>query len=333
MAHLLLGASPAALAASPFAPAFRETPPVNAARLGWRGKEPPLLFLVPAISAYVGGDVVAGLVAHDVALLDGATLFLDVGTNGEIVLAAGGGIHACSAPAGPAFEGARISMGMRAAPGAISRIGLAPDGSLETGVIGGGSAVGLCGSGLLDAVATLRRIGVVDEGGRLLERGEAERLPSPPNPDLLSRLHAAAAGPAFWLARPSSAGEGGVALTQRDIRELQLAKGAVAAGVRALLEAAGLAPAAVTRVLLAGGFGSCLNPASALAIGLLPAGFRIERVRSVGNAALAGARLFLLSEEERASAAALARSASSIELSEQAGFQIAFAEGMLFPGL
>jgi uncharacterized 2Fe-2S/4Fe-4S cluster protein (DUF4445 family) len=331
MAHLLLGVPAAALAASPFVPAFRESPPLSASSLGWRGGDAPLLWLVPGVSAFVGGDIVAGLLAHDVARLDGSTLFLDIGTNGEIALAAAGRLHTAAAAAGPAFEGARIAQGMRAASGAVCRVGLAVDGALRSEIVGGGPARGICGTGLLDAAATLRRVGVIDPGGRLLSRDEAGAELSALHPDILSRLHGKPDGPAFWLVHPSASGGSGVALTQRDVREFQLAKGAVAAGVRILLETAGLAPETLDRTLLAGGFGSYLDPASALATGLLPAGIRPERVRSVGNAALAGTRLFLLSEEERAAAGDLARSAAYVDLSNRDGFQIAFAREMLFP--
>lgn len=330
MTHLLLGVPPGALAVSPFIPAFNGPVAVNAALIGWRGGEPPLLLTAPNIAAYVGGDITAGLLAHDVEVLKGNTLFLDVGTNGEIVLYSGGRLYACAAAAGPAFEGARIRQGMRAAVGAVSHVRLGEGGGLETETVEKARpARGICGTGLLDAVAALLRTGLVDESGRMLDAEEAAGLRL--NGDVASRLHADADGNAYWLEWPSDHGGPGVALTARDVREFQLAKGAVAAGVRVLLEIAGIAPGDLDRVFLAGGFGSYLNPEAALAVGLLPAGVPLGKVRAVGNASLAGARLYLLSEDERRRADEIADRVEYVELSGRDDFQIAFAEEMLFP--
>ncbi len=330
MNHLLLGVEAGALALSPFVPCFRAAPPIHAETLGWRGRPAPLIMIVPNIAAYVGGDITAGIVAHQVMRTPGNVLFLDVGTNGEIVLAANGRVYACAAAAGPAFEGARIRQGMRATAGAVSRVELSGAGDIEIAVVGGNRpARGICGTGLLDAVAALRRLGVIDDGGRMLEPAEAaeEGVPAP----ALKRLHLADDGPAFWLEMPGGHGDSGVALQHRDVREFQLAKGAVAAGARVLLELAGLKPEDVDQVLLAGGFGNYLRPETALGVGLLPGGIRLERVKSVGNAALAGTRLFLLSRAERQAAEEASREVRYVELSGREDFQIAFAEEMLFP--
>ena len=332
MNHLLLGVPPGALAQAPFIPAFRGPVAVSAADIGWEGDEPPLVHVLPNISAYVGGDITAGMLAHDIHRLDGKTLFLDVGTNGEIALAVDGVVYACATAAGPAFEGARIKQGMRAAPGAISKVGLTGDGMLEIGVVDSlRPARGICGTGLLDAVAVLLRAGVIDEGGRVLDAEEARENNPEIKEGLLAMAHEDEEGPAVWLERPGGRGNPGVSLTQRDVRELQLAKGAVAAGVKVLLNVAGLKPTDLDRVLLAGGFGNYLDPASALGIGMLPPEIDRNRVRSVGNASLAGTRLCLLSDEERNEAAELSRRVRYIELSGRDDFQAAFAEEMLFP--
>ncbi len=330
MNHLFLGVEAGALALSPFVPCFREAPPIPAEALGWTGRPAPLVMVVPNIAAYVGGDITAGIVAHQVMRSSEKVLFLDVGTNGEIVLAANGTVYACAAAAGPAFEGARIRQGMRATSGAVSRVEAGSAGEIGIAVVGESRpARGICGTGLLDAVAALRRLGVIDEGGRMLEPDEAaaEGVPAP----ALKRLHLADDGPAFWLEMPGGHGDSGVALTHRDVREFQLAKGAVAAGARVLLALAGIKPEEVDQVLLAGGFGNYLRPEAALAVGLLPAGIRLERVKSVGNAALAGTRLFLLSRAERRAAEEASRIVRYVELSGREDFQIAFAEEMLFP--
>ncbi len=328
MNHLLLGVDPGALAVSPFIPCFRDVPPIPAASLGWNGNA-PLFLIVPNIAAYVGGDITAGIAAHDVADLPGVTLFLDVGTNGEIVLAANGRVYACAAAAGPAFEGARISQGMRAQPRAIHWLDVAGD-RLVAKVIGDTTpAKGICGTGLLDAVASLLRVGIVDEGGRMVDIDEAGDLGL--SSDLLERLHEGEDGMAFWLERPTGHGDAGVALTQRDVREFQLAKGAVAAGVKVLLGVAGIGAEQVDRVFLAGGFGSYLRPESAVGVGLLPEGILATRVEAVGNASLAGTRLYLLSVAERERADNLLGRVEYIELSGRDDFQHAFAEEMLFP--
>ncbi len=329
MNHLLLGVDPRPLAVSPFIPCFRTVEPVAAGEIGWRTEPAPLVVIVPNIAAYVGGDITAGVVAHGVAEGPGTVLFLDIGTNGEIVLRANGKTYACAAAAGPAFEGARIGQGMRAAPGAVCRVDATPEGDLDIGVVDSLSpARGVCGTGLLDAAAVLRKLGAIDEGGRLLDPDEARDadVPAP----LRQRLFEDDAGSAVWLERPAD-GSPGVRLTQRDIRELQLAKGAIAAGVRVLLGVAGLAPEGVDEVLLAGGFGNYLRPESALGVGILPAGVAVAKIRSVGNASLAGTRLCLLSEQERRRAETLSAAIEYVELSGRDDFQSAFAEEMLFP--
>ena len=328
MQHLLLGLDIGPLAVAPFASPFTDAVVVEADAAGWTGEGKPRLLVLPAIGSYVGGDVTAGLLAYRVDELPGNTLFMDIGTNGEIVLAAGGRLYACAAAAGPAFEGARISRGMRARIGAIAGVGLGPEGELETMVLGGAPEAGICGTGLLDAAATLLDSGVMDDSGRLLEQDEVEELGL--SCDMISRVGRNDSGLFFRLEKEVGMA-GGVALTQRDLRELQLAKGAMAAGARMLLAEAGIAAEELDAVLLAGGFGCRLNPASALRIGLLPRGVAPDRVRAVGNASLAGTRLYLLSARERERADALRRKVAYVELSGREDFASIFAEEMLFP--
>jgi uncharacterized 2Fe-2S/4Fe-4S cluster protein (DUF4445 family) len=331
MTHLLLGVPAQALALAPFIPVFRSAGVVDTGRLGWAGDAPPPSYIVPGVSAYVGGDITAGLLAHDVCRTGKRTLFLDVGTNGEIALAANGKIYACAAAAGPAFEGARISRGMRAAAGAIARVGVAADGDLDIGTIDSVlPAKGLCGTGLLDAIATLIRTGVVDETGRMLEPEEALEARPDLGEKIAARIRETPEGCAFRLAGSPSGGDE-LLLTQTDVREFQLAKGAIAAGCRVLLDIAGVRTGDLDAVLLAGGFGNYLDPGSAIAAGLLPAGIKPDRIRSIGNASLAGARMCLLSRFERAEAEALIRAVEYVELSGRDDFQTAFAEEMLFP--
>lgn len=326
MTHLFLGVSPASLAISPFAPVFRDGITVPGSELGWAGETPPLVRVLPCVSAFVGGDVVAGMLVHDMHRESGITLLLDAGTNGEIALSVRGELFTCSTAAGPAFEGARISQGMRASPGAISRVVFGDDNDLEVGTIDFLPAKGLCGTGLLDAVAALRLGGVIDGYGRVLEREEVSDLAGS---KLAARIFGDGQESAVQLS--SCDVEPGVFLTQKDVREFQLAKGAIAAGVRILCAEAGVRLSDVDQVLLAGGFGNYLDPYSTQLTGLLPAGIRTDGVRPVGNASLAGARLCLLSPGERRMADALTERVRHIELAGHRDFQRIFAEEMLFP--
>jgi len=338
MQHLLLGLDASAIAAAPFVATGRRGMELPAGEAGLRACGPGVpLLLLPCVSAYVGGDIVAGLLAEGVHGRAGRGLFLDVGTNGEMALAADGRTWACSTAAGPAFEGARIRCGTRASSGAIPAVSW-EGGALRVATIHRAPPAGLCGTGLLDAVATLLDLGVVDETGRLLDGGEyAESFPGAA-PDILGRLVERDGGPAFVLARGepeaggAAAGEGReVYLTQRDIREFQLAKGAIAAGAQVMLQEAGIAWDGLDTVWLAGGFGNWLRPASALRVGLLGPSLPVGRIAFVGNAALAGARLYLISRAERREAERLRREVVYRELSGRPDFQQAFALEMMFP--
>lgn len=323
MQHLLMGVSPENIAQSPFTPAFAAATSARAAELGLSAGPLARLTVMPAISGYVGGDIVAGLVAT--GLLDeplGAVLFIDIGTNGEMVLVSDGRATSCSTAAGPAFEGARISSGMRAMSGAIEEVRFT-GGDLECLTIDGAAPRGICGTGLIDAGAALLAAGLMENSGRLLEPGE---LPRELAPALRARIRPDADDPAILLGAGRE-----VALTQRDLRELQLAKAAVRAGAETLLAEAGLTSLDLSRVVLAGAFGSYIDPKTALAIGLLP-DVPVERVNFAGNTSAAGARMALLDVAAREKARRLAQTVGYLELSGRADFQERFAEAMFFPG-
>lgn len=327
MNHLLLGLPCQGLTTSPFVPVFRRGKYVTANPSGqW--------YILPNISAYVGGDIVAGLLAHSICDQPGHTLFLDVGTNGEMVLVSNGTVSAAAAAAGPAFEGARIRQGMRASPGAVAGTGIDENGRLRLSVIDGRDPRGICGTGLLSAVNLLLREGIIDDGGKMRSREEVLAA-NPEIPiDLLARIfrrEGENGETAFWLARPGSGNSEGVALTQQDVREFQLAKGAMAAGAALLLADAGVEANQLDGVVLAGGFGSYLDPAAATGTGLIPPGVPAEKIHAVGNSSLAGARLCLLSRRDRELAEQLADRVGYIELSTKPSFQMAFAQGMMFP--
>jgi uncharacterized 2Fe-2S/4Fe-4S cluster protein (DUF4445 family) len=271
------------------------------------------------------------MIAVDLERRERPTLFVDVGTNGEVALGDRTRLLACSSAAGPAFEGARISCGMRAMHGAIDRVTLSPEtGDLRLRVLGGGLPRGVCGTGLIDAAAVFLRAGLMDESGVLIEAEEARRRLPPP---LAARVREAERGVEVLLA-PSAATRDrrrDLTLTQRDMRELQLAKGAIRAGAEVLLKARGIRGSQLDRVLLAGGFGNFINPASALAIGLFPEEVREAQLEFVGNTAAAGAKLCLADARQRRRVGEVSRRIEYLELSGRNDFQEAFMEAMLFP--
>ena len=282
---------------------------------------------MPVIGGFVGGDTVAGILATGLAEAEKPSLFVDIGTNGEIVLSAGGKLSAASTAAGPAFEGARISCGMRGSTGAIEKVVV--DGRLRINVIGNVWPAGLCGSGLIDAAAELLRHGLLTPQGRLQT---PDQLLPKVLPDLASRvvLHA---GQVWFLLAPETETADGrpIVLTQQDLRELQLAAGAIRAGIVILLRRAGVEPKDLDRVLIGGGFGNFIRRSNAQRIGLLPSQIEHRRICFRGNTSLAGAQLVALSREAREQAEGLARRTEHVDLSTDAEFSRAFAEAMIFP--
>ncbi|MGC8837927.1 MAG: ASKHA domain-containing protein [Anaerolineae bacterium] len=325
MEHLFLGLDPRGIAVSPFVPVIGHMVEVSAAEAGVHIHPRAVVTVFPVVGGYVGGDTVGVILATELHQDPRIRLAIDIGTNGEIVLGSRERLLACAAAAGPAFEGAQISCGMRAASGAIDQVVLGEEVRLR--VLGGGVPRGICGSGLLDAVAELVRVGLVDTRGRLLLPEEA---PRPVPQGVAARVHETETGRAFLLDGPRPERPYPLDLTQQDIRQLQLAKGAICAGVRILERELGVAHEEVAEVLLAGAFGSYLNPKSALAVGLIPP-TALERVLAVGNAAAEGARLALLSARERRTAQALPRTVEYVELSSRPDFPEEFLKALAFP--
>ena len=325
MQQLLLGLDPSPLGEHPFKPAFTDTQTVKASPLGLQTHPEATLTVFPQIGGFVGGDTVAGLLASHFDTLAQPTLLVDIGTNGEIALLKEGRILAASTAAGPAFEGARISQGMRATTGAIDQVWL-QNGELRCHVIGETAACGLCGSALVDTVAELLRMGLVDPTGLLA-------LPEPRPPALTDalakRLLTNGDGNVFVLTYDAS-GAPSVKLTQRDIRELQLASGAIRSGIEALLRRAKLTLHDLDAILLAGGFGNYIRRENALRIGLLPPVYYLS-IRFIGNASLTGAKRALLAQSELALAQTLRSRTTHIELGSEPEFADLFMEHMLFP--
>jgi uncharacterized 2Fe-2S/4Fe-4S cluster protein (DUF4445 family) len=319
MTHLAAAVSPQWLAQYPYVPAFRASLCCQARELGIAIHELGKVYFLPGIGRFVGGDTVAVILAAGLDTSPTVKLAVDVGTNGEIVLGSRQRLLACSTAAGPAFEGAHIRHGMRAATGAIDRVDLV-DGDIRCHVLGETEPQGVCGSGLIDAVAVLLRTGLVDASGRLMEGAQC---PAGVPKALRERLGMVGGERAFLLA-------GQVVITQRDIREVQLAKGAIAAGARILMRLLGVGAGDLDQVLLAGAFGNFLRRDNAIRIGLLPP-VQGERVSFIGNAACAGAEMALLSTVHRQRAEAIARQVEYVEISAIPDFQDLFAEEMMFP--
>ena len=319
MHHLALGITPATIAVSPYVPVTRDGLTLRAADLGIALPSAQAYFL-PLIGAYVGADTLAVVMATGLDESDEVRLAVDIGTNGEMALGSRDYILACSAPEGPAFEGAEIRQGMRASAGAIDRVRILED--VRVWTIGDVAPKGICGSGLIDALSQMVRRGIVEENGRLLPRPDLEgRLP----PKVLERVAGKDYTWEFVLSWDPY-----VAITQDDVRQLQLAKGTIHCGVRILMEELGIDASQIAQVYLAGAFGNFVDKRSALGIGMLPPAIPPDRIVGVGNAAGQGSRMTLLSKSIRGRAEALARRIEYFELSKHPHFEEVFIESLGF---
>jgi len=320
MHHLALGITPATIVVSPYVAVSRDPLQVKATELGIALPNAWVYFL-PLIGAYVGADTLAVIMATDLDESDEIRLAVDIGTNGEMALGSRERILACSAPAGPAFEGAEIQHGMRAAVGAIDRVRIQEDVRIWT--IGDVPPRGICGSGLIDALDQMVRRGIVDPGGRLLPRPKLDgKIP----PKVLERVVGQDHSWEFVLSWDPR-----VVITQDDVRQLQLAKGTILCGVRILMEELKIDTTQIASVSLAGAFGNYVDKRSALGIGMLPAAIPMDRIQGVGNAAGQGSRMALLSRTIRRRAETLARKVDYFELSKHPSFEDVFIESLAFP--
>jgi uncharacterized 2Fe-2S/4Fe-4S cluster protein (DUF4445 family) len=330
MTALALGLDPEPLGVAPFVMATAQPTDILATDLGLDLHPRARAVIFPALGAYVGGDIVAGMLATGMDRDKRTRLFIDVGTNCEIVLSDGDTIVSTAAPAGPAFEGGAIRCGMRASDGAIEVVRLlGPDNAepVALQVIGDVAPRGLCGSGLVDAVAELVRVGLLDGSGRYVTDERAAELA----PALADRLTLIGQERVFMLHRPApdAPPEESVVISQRDVRELQFAKAAISTGWSLLVGELGIDPRDVQQVLLAGSFGSYLSPASAVRIGLVPQ-LPVLRIVSAGNVAGEGAKMALLSIRERAGATTLLEEVRYVELSDRSDFNDRFVEQLAF---
>ena len=326
MTQIALGIDPEPLAVAPFIVAARRLPPVTSADYGVPLHPRAQAYTFPALGAYVGGDIVAGMLATGLTRDRRVRLFIDVGTNSEIALGSQERVVSTAAPAGPAFEAAQIRCGMRAAEGAIEGVTIAGD-DLSLEVIGNTDPVGMCGSGLVDAVAQLVACGLLDHSGRYIPDEDAAEA----HPVLSKRLVKVGEERVFVLAWRGEEPENAIYLSQRDVRELQFAKASIATGWMILMSELGITAADVSQVLLAGSFGSYLSPASAVRIGLVPK-LPLTRIVSAGNVAGEGSKMAALSLRERAAADAILDEVEYVELSGRTDFNDMFIDQLKFPG-
>ncbi|XHR26900.1 MAG: ASKHA domain-containing protein [Chthoniobacteraceae bacterium] len=315
MLYLAIGADPVSLGKYPYTLTREGAEHVPAAEIGFAISPEGLVYLPPLMSAYVGADISSGILASRLAEEKGVILFVDIGTNGEMVLARDGVLTATSTAAGPAFEGMNITCGMRAGRGAVERVALSDEG-IEIATIYDAEPVGLCGSGLLDVVGELAAHGGVDKNGRFQYNGTS------PDKPWKDRWDSVDGKPVFRLSGP-------VYLSQKDVRQVQLAKAAIRAGIELMLKENGLTPAGVDRVLIAGSFGFHLRTESLINLGLLPREFA-GRVEFVGNTSRTGAQALLLNHPLRGKLHCVTRAVSVLELAKDPAFEKIFIKSLQF---
>ncbi len=314
MQHILHGMAPEKLAVAPFIPTSLFGFEVSANELGIKANPTAKAYTLPAISAYIGGDITADVLSCGMYNDENITLMVDVGTNGEMALGNKDGIYYCSTAAGPAFEGAAIEDGMGGIEGAIGTVKAGKD-DLEFEVIGNQKSIGICGSGIIDAAAVMLQIGVMDETGRLADEEEldvkySDRLDGKTRKFIIDR-------------------ETRIGLTDKDLRQVQLAKAAIAAGIDTMMHNAGIGFDQISAVWLAGGFGAHIDRDSACAIGLLPKALR-EKIQPVGNSAGEGAVRAILDKDAKKILSEIGNGANYIELSGDPYFMDSYVENMLF---
>ncbi|MDB4349348.1 ASKHA domain-containing protein [Omnitrophica bacterium] len=319
MMHLLLRVDPMYIRREPYVPTANFVPVIRGAEAGVRVSPRGLLYCVPGVSTYVGGDITAGVLACGLSETKKLTLLVDVGTNGEIVIGNREWMAACSASAGPAFEGSGLSCGMRASKGAIQVVKIDPELNVKAETIGGVKPRGICGSGYIDILAELLRHGVITRDGKINTQIKSQRIKK------LDR------GGAFVVVfRKDAETAHDIAITEEDIENLKRSKGAIYSAISTLLKKLGLDFKDLAKVYLAGGFGTCLNMQNAITIGLLPDLDR-KTFSFVGNTSIVGTHQILLSYEAMKKAEEIARKITYIELSVEQGYMDEYMSSLFFP--
>jgi uncharacterized 2Fe-2S/4Fe-4S cluster protein (DUF4445 family) len=298
MIHLLLGIDPKNIRRTPYVPAFSQSLCVDAESVGINIEAP--LFTLPSVSSYIGGDIAAGILACGIAESDELTLYIDLGTNGEVVLGNSEFLVACSASCGPAFEGGGIGCGMRATDGAIKQITIDPDTKRPFFVtIGRKKPAGICGAGLIDLLYQLLASGIIDQRAKFTENKE------------------------YRLTED-------IAVTEADLDNLLRAKSAIFAGISILLKEVGITEEELDRIIIAGNLGGHIEPKKAISIGLFPE-IEIEKFSFIGNGSLIGAQLFAYSERAKERAEEIANSITTIELSDNQSYYDEYIAGLFLP--
>ena len=318
MHHLFLGLPTNSLVLAPYKPFATEPMQLIAGEYGVGANEKAVLLVLPNISGFVGADTVGAILSSNIDREDPMTLLIDIGTNGEMVLGNRHRLCACSTAAGPAFEGALISVGMRGANGAIDHADFS-DGKVKITVIGGGKAIGVCGSGLIDIIAELVINGIVEESGRLVTK---EELSDENALSLAENIGIKDGSRVFWLTED-------ICITQKDVREVQLAKAALSSGIELLMRKIGVTTDEIDRVMLAGAFGNYMSPKSACAIGLIPKDLE-SKIIPIGNAAGQGSKMAALSKSEYLRSTNIGRKTEYLELAGMPEFNDVFMDKIEF---
>jgi uncharacterized 2Fe-2S/4Fe-4S cluster protein (DUF4445 family) len=319
MHHIFLGISPKHLGLSPYVPVVSDSIVEKAMNLSLKANPACVVHVFPVVAGFVGGDAVADIISTGIHESSELSMVLDVGTNTEIIIGSKSGLMACSCASGPAFEGAHINCGVKSVTGAIERLTIDPrrhDVLYQT--IGNAAPVGICGSGIIDTVANLLSCGLVDKEGKLAEYSASTRISERDGEKV------------FVLASKKEGAKQDIVVTQKDIREVQLAKAAIYTGCHILMKRREAEPKDIRNFFLAGAFGNYIDPPNAKLIGMLP-NVPTESISFVGNAAGAGARMALISKQLRRVADSVSREISYVELASESDFQSEFASAMYFP--
>jgi uncharacterized 2Fe-2S/4Fe-4S cluster protein (DUF4445 family) len=325
MHHVFLGIDVSYVGLAPYAPAIRDPLVYSAREVPLKAAPNAKVCLLPIVAGFVGADTMACVLATRIYDSEEIRALVDIGTNGEVVMGSRGRLFACSAPAGPALEGAQIRHGMRGALGAIERVEIGEDVACK--VIGDTPAIGICGSGLIDACAKMLDASVIDANGLLRREGSQALVPA-----LQRRISSGEGGREFVLVWKEEAGrDHDISVTQADIRQLQLAKSAIYSGIIMLRDVMGIGDNDIHELMLCGGFGNYISIASSVKIRLLP-DLPVDRITYMGNAAAIGAQMALLSETERLRAFELAQTIEHVALAARPDFQAIFVDGMNFSG-
>ncbi|SDC70143.1 MULTISPECIES: ASKHA domain-containing protein [unclassified Candidatus Frackibacter] len=323
MSHLLLGLKTEHVAKAPYVAVINEPQSISADELGI--KLNASVTYLPNVASYVGSDIVAGLLTNRIDQSDDFKLLVDLGTNSEIVLGNKEKMMACAAAAGPAFEGAGLEFGMNGVQGAIEEIRITD--RIEVSVIGNQKAKGICGSGIISLLAELLKAGIMDKSGKLLSPDEIDNSVVP---EIKERIIEGDKGRKLILVKAEeAAGEESVTISQKDIRAIQLAQGAIRAGIKILMDELGIGIEEIGEVLIAGGFGNYIQPQDAVTVGVLPTSSKLE-IRGIGNAAGSGAKAALLSQTKRKESKQIAKQVEYLELSGRQDFQNEFMSAMTF---